>query len=376
MFERPDNLRKSFVGPEGEEDLRKFSSSKPKEGSWDNHAEYNKLFAEVQRNLINEKNFNLFLRAVTEKETIGSNDSLSFLHNRIVGECVNLSEHDTELILDQFNRSVHKWFVEKYRPDSQIDRRVYDSIVLGKYTTNNEKNIDIRGVQSIISFLRARTLLLSSEPTQKFSFYWNDKLDGRYSIDIIEEIDREDGPTISLIQIKSSKPSEEEIERIHTNHARWANKEWMNIKEYDNSFIDESSKEEIEIFLKNKEQVEESLLDFLTDPKGQTLSNLENSLNLASLADKQRAWVLWKYIDLIKESLDEAVSVGDLDQETEDKVWSQLSLLRDRLVKKFRLPMSQTVVSNIKSVVCVGSRTVSEREIEAGEGGKVLNAKY
>lgn len=372
MFEGPNNLRRSFPGAEGEEDLRRFPETK--ESSSDNRLEYNELFAEAQRNLISRKNFNLFVRAVTEKETFGSNDTLSFLHNRIVEECVNLSEHDTELILDQFNRSVQKWFVEEYSRGKEIDQRVRDSITLGKYT-HGEKNIDIRGVQSVISFLRARTLLLSSHPAQEHSFYWASRLDGRYSIDVVEEIDGEDGPSITLVQIKSSKPEEEELEKIHSNHQRWAEKEWINVDEYENSFIDEPTKEGLEEFLKNKEKVEEALLDFLTDPRGQSLDNLETALNLFDLVDKERAWVLWKYIDSIKDSLEEVVSIGDMDQETKDEVWSQLSLLRDKLVKKFHLPVSQTVVKNIKSVVCVGARSISERDIEVGEKGKVVNNK-
>lgn len=374
MFEKPDNSRKSFTGPEGEENLRRFSSPKPKEEVHDNRTEYNELFAEAQKNLINEKNFNLFLRAVTEKETIGSNDSLSFLHNRIVGECVNLSEHDTELILDQFNLSVQKWFVDEYSHGRQVDQRVRESITLGKYT-HGEKNIDIRGVQSVISFLRARTLLLSSQPAQKHSFYWNDKLDGRYSIDVIEEIDGEDGPAISLVQIKSSKPSEEEIERIHVNHARWAKKEWLNIEDYENSYIEEATKEKLLEFLTNKQKVEEALLEFLTSPSEQGLDNLTSFLNMSGLVDRQRAWVLWKYIGLIKDSLEEAVSLGDLDEEMKDEVWMYLSTLRDNLIKKFHLPEKQVAVRNIKSIVCVGARFVSEREIESGEKGKVLNSK-
>lgn len=372
MLERgPDHSKKSFAGFSGEEHLNEFPEVK--ENPEANRAEYNDLFIEAQSNILSEKTFSLFVRAISEKETTGSNDTLAFLQNRIVQECLNLSERDVALILDQFNRSVREWFVKKYGP-SQIDSRVHESIVSGKYT-HGEKNIDLRGIWSVISFLKARAALLAAEPAQDFSFYFSGRLDARHSVDVIEEIEEGEGSAVSLIQLKSSIPAEDEMEHIHADHQKWVEEEWMDMEDYEHSYIEDGTKKEIEGFLRNGEKVRDALLDFFTDPAGQNLDRFISSLHLSNLDDKQQAWVLWKYADLAEEPLRETAKEGIEDPETVGFVQTELNALKEKLVKKARLPKSQTIVKRVKSIISVGARIVSEKEIKVGERGKVINVR-
>ena len=216
---------------------------------------------------------------------------------------------------------------------------------------------------------------MESNPAQKYSHYFSSRLDARYSIDVIEEIQNGEGIEISLIQLKSSMPSGDEKRKIHTDHERWVKEEWLSLEDYENSYIEDDTEEEIRAFLQNEEQVKEALLDFFTNPEGQSLDNLISSIHLGDLNNKQKAWILWKYIDLLKEQLDQAVKAGDQDKETIDSIWEQLLNLKSRLADKTYLPKSQLFVRKVRSVISVGPRIVSETEMDIGQEGKAVNLR-
>ncbi len=374
-MEGPNPIQKSFATPGGEEFLQRFPTPKINESDEDLAIEAD-LFAQASHNLISEKMFTLFVRAISDKEISGSNDNLALLQNKIIQECVNLSENDTVLVLNRFNRSVREWFLKKYSPSS-IDSRVYRRILRGMHATDEGKN-DIhieKGVQNVISFLKTRARLLEASPTQEYNHYFSSKLDARHGIDVIEEIDGEDGLEISLFQIKSSPPTSEEILDIHKEHEEWVKEGWMDLAKYEESYIGEGTEYEISRFMKNKYKVEDALLEFCTDPENQSLEHLFASLRFSELNSRQQAWMLWKYIDLLKKQLDAAVTEGAVEAEMRDHIWKELSALKENLNKKARLPKSQSVVSKVKSVISVGARIVSERELGVDKSGKVMNIR-
>lgn len=363
---------KSFATSKGEETLHEFP--KPIADNEKKLAKEADAFATAVHNLINEKIFKLFLRAINEKEISGSNDNLALLQNRMVQECINLSEANTDLVLRKFDRSFREWFLKTYGPTG-TDSRVYKRIVSGTSVKNEDNNhIELnRGIKNVISFLKARTKLLESNQAQNFNFYFSSKLDARHCIDIIEQIESDGDTIISLFQIKSSLPSQEEIEKIHQNHAEWVKEGWINLPDYERSYVGDGAVEEVSQFLKNKEEIEEALMEFFTNPGGQDLEHLLDSLHLTNLNHRQQAWILWKYVDLIKEQLDLAFQDGVLDLEMKDFVWQELSTLKEKLEKKARLPKSQILIKNIHSIISIGARSISEREIEVGKEGKVIN---
>jgi hypothetical protein len=250
---------------------------------------------------------------------------------------------------------------------------VHQSISRGEFT-HDSRNIDVRGIQNVISFLRARARLLESAPAQQYAHYFNSKLDARHKIDVIEVIEAADGSRISLIQLKSSTPSPEEIEQIHRDHQSWAKEQWLDVSEYENSYIDDGTAEEVRGFMGDVEEISMMLLEFLTDEKGQTPESLIASLRLDAFSNKQKAFILWKYLDVLKEVLDEFKEENPESAHELDLVWQQLSGIRENLAHKAKLPKSQILIGEVVSVVSVGPRVVSERDISVGSP-KVINVR-
>lgn len=369
MFESAPHNPKKYL-PSTEQELELYQFPKPRKKSDVVRAEIINFFEEAQRNLVNEKMFGLFVRAIREKMITGSNDTLAFLQNRIIQECINLSETETNLILGQFNREVRRWFI-KNQSSSNIESKVYEAINSGKFTVG-DNNIDTRGIWNVISFLRNRSFLLDSNPVVQYTHYFSDRLDARYSIDVIEEIG--DPPVISLIQLKSSVPSEEEVRRINKDHQHWVQKGWMSLESYENNYIEEGTEEEIRSFLENKEEIRLALLDFFTDPEGQDIYKLISSLHLGSLDNRQKAWILWKYINLLEDPMKEAKEKDPENAQNIDSIWRQLNELRNKLIQKTKLPKSQNFVGDVYSVIVVGGKEVFKKKIEFGEV-KVINMR-
>ncbi|MEK7642381.1 MAG: hypothetical protein AAB392_01155 [Patescibacteria group bacterium] len=365
----PDNERKSFVSSSGEKPLQPFPPIRKR--SEITPAEYNDLFAEAQRNLVKEEMFELFVKAITDKETTGSNDKLAFLQNRIIQECANLSLQDAELVLDQFNRAVQQWFVKKISK-AGIDSRVYSSISTGKYT-HGDNNIDIRGIKNVISFLREQSLKYETSESVGCRFYFNEWLDARRMIDVIMELRRGDEVEIVLVQIKSSPPSGSELEKIRMDHERWAGEEWFDLEGYERSFISDGTLEEVESFLKNKEEVEEALMDFCTNPNSRSLDDLLRSLHLSGLNNREKAWILRKHLTLIKEQINIASEDGYVDLETKDSILEELGKLSETLERKVRLPKAQFLVGKIRSVVAVGSKILPDSEYVFAGKSKLMS---
>lgn len=147
-----NNQREYFAGTKNEEEIHHFT--RPKKETEITRKEAVDFFAEAQSHIVNEKMFSIFLNTITEKIKFGSNDRLTYLQNRIVEECINLNDRDTELIINQFNRSVRDWFQKNFN-QRDVDSRVYDSIIHGEYT-HERKNIDPKGIQSVISFFKGK----------------------------------------------------------------------------------------------------------------------------------------------------------------------------------------------------------------------------
>jgi hypothetical protein len=216
---------------------------------------------------------------------------------------------------------------------------------------------------------------LESSPAQDYNFYFSSKLDARHKIDVIEEIGSGSNLEISLFQIKSSMPTNEEISEIHREHEEWVKEQWLDLVKYEEGYIGEGTDYEISRFMKNKYKVEEALLEFCTDPENQNLEHLFDSLHFSELNDRQQAWILWKYIDLLKEQLGVAVKEGALDPETYDVVWGELATLKENLTRKANLPKSQTPIKKVRSVISVGARIISERELAVENSGKAINIR-
>lgn len=366
-----DNQREYFAGAKGDEEIHHFT--KPKKETEITRKEAVHFFAEAQSHIVNEKMFKIFLNAITEKIKFGSNDRLTYLQNRIVEACINLSDRDTELIINQFNRSVRDWFQNNFN-QRDVDSRVYDSIIRGEYT-HGRKNIDPRGIQSVISFLKARTILLDSKPGEEYEHYFSSRLDARFSVDVVERIGNEDNLRVSLIQIKSSVPSGEEIELIHRDHESWVKEEWMSFEEYERSFVEEGTSEETQAFLENKKEMQMALIELLTNPNGFNPDALMGSLHLAHLNNRQRAWILWKYSDLLIEHIEELKKENPEEVTMLNSIFNELVSLKDELTKKAKLPKSQTLVNNVDSLICVGAKEVSRREFEIEGKGKVIDVR-
>lgn len=194
--------------------------------------EYDELLTEARKSILEDQGLlDKILQAVTAKTEGGAVIKFAEVENILVEKCINLTENDIDNTIRQLGRK----FLDYVKQNNRISRvigRVRDELTTGRF------NIDSRGIKSVVSFIRERTRLLMSKPTQKFVIGFNNQLDARKKIDLIEVLFGDTDLTIdqlNFIQIKSSPPIAEEIISIVRAHRDFANRDILSLKDIENS---------------------------------------------------------------------------------------------------------------------------------------------
>ncbi len=314
----------------------------------------NEALAEAQNELVgNAAMYENLLIALKKKEN-GNVSGFAHIENLFVEYAENLSDDEIDSIVRQFNTGFKKYIMSR-RGAIDVTPKQFEKITRGE--------IDIRsnGIKSVVNFIRGRKAILNLSPAQSYDFYFETGLDAHYKIDLVEMIYGEDESieTMSLIQIKSSIPPEYEQEEITKTHREWIDSAVMGIEDLESEYLYGLAEGiPIEHMTGNISEVLEVLEDLCTDPAGFNPDLFLSRLGLDDLNNKQKAWLLKKYLKILEEEINIGISEGYVGNEDAEMIISKLRETETKLVTKTRLPRNLSFIHNIDSVIAVGKNEI------------------
>ncbi|MFZ2522455.1 MAG: hypothetical protein WAX44_00780 [Minisyncoccia bacterium] len=298
------------------------------------------------------------------KGFIKSSDSipveLASVQNEFLSNCVELSDQEIDSLVRQFNKGLADYLIKNYAKlgiDSQRKEHLLSSL--------DSLGMNSVGIISAVEYIRSRKKLFELGPEQDYGFYFEDSLDARYKIDLIEVLYL-DGKvnSMNLVQIKSRKPDDNEIEKILDDHRSWVASSMMDLETFEREYTDGIPDNlTIEIMLENAQDVEDLLVDVCTDPDGFKPDKFIEKLDLGNLNNKQKAWLLLKYGKIMIEKIASAVKNQVLDANQAEEILGALSKLTNKVIAKAKLPKNFSTVRNINSVIAVGPEIIREERI-------------
>ncbi len=296
---------------------------------------------------------------------IKSSDSipveLASVQNEFLTYCVELSDTEIDSLVRQFNKGLASFLITNYSRLG-IDIRRKELLL----SSIDKLGMNAVGIISAVEYIRARRELLGTSPAQEHGFYFEDNLDARHRIDLVEVIFL-DGQidSMNLVQIKSRNPTDAEIERILHDHREWVRSLMMDFQTFEREYTDGIPDNlTIENMTQNAEEVEELLLDMCTDPNGFNPDIFIEKLDLGDLSNKQKAWLLLKYGEVINSKIASAVDKEILSTEQAREILDALTRLTNRLMAKAKLPKNLSGVNKIQSIIAVGPKIIREETIQ------------
>lgn len=338
----------------------------------------------AQEKLIGDESlYNKFLQSLVGKldKQGGDASSLAGLENMFVSSCENLSNEEIDSLVRQFNTGF-KEYIRKNKNNIKEDQ--YEKI--------HSEGIKSMGIKSVVEFIRERKKLLDLEPTHKYAFGFEDVLDARHKIDLMEylyHINEKDEvieviiDTLNLIQVKSSEPTEREKDKITDAHREYSTSSVMDLDSFEREYKDGIPDNlTMETLVNNTDEVSTILLDIFTGPEKNGITKAEEfiaKLDLGKLENKHKAWLFLHYGKRLKNLILEAKDKEKLDSEFIDNILNALKKLEDRVKLKAGMPKNLAKIGEINSVICVGAEIIKIENIsrESREGHeKITGINY
>lgn len=323
-----------------------------------------KSLHEAQASLLNNESlYNSRVTGLLRGPGFTTNGS-AVAENAFISYCQNLTDEDVANLVMQFNRGLAE-YIRKNNVRLGISSADLQGLLSPQQNEFHARLwIEPKGILNVIEFIRARKMVHGVGEQQNFEFFFNDALDSSKDIDLLEVIYDEGGSTIqtlNLIQAKSSRPSQEKINENVAAHRRWVTESVMDFDAFTREFTDGiPDGVTIESLAENAEQVEELLLDMCTDPEGFNPDSFLEKLDLGTLTNKQKAWLLLKYGKIIEEKISKAKEDGILDEQQASQILEALNKLTNKVTAKAKLPKNFAKVGRINSLITVGPNVINE----------------
>lgn len=308
--------------------------------------------------LLTEKYFEKLKRAYEKKEEKRGGDASGFaeIENEFVAFCHNLDNEKISSLVKEFNR--------KFRD--------YIPAYLTKIKTTG--GIDEKGIMSVVEFLKSRKKFLELKPSQEYAFCFENVLDARNKIDVIEYIynRNEKGElmvdTMSLIQVKTTEPTEREKEEILEAHKKWLTSSVMDFDTYNRKYSDGIPDNlPMKDLAENLGEIGELFLDMCTDPNGFSIKKFIDKLGLEDfekLKNKNKAWLLLHYGDGFKKMIIDYRKSKILSENQARALYDVLKKLEEKVKKEITKLKNFSKVKNIYSVIAVGEKIVEKNELQ------------
>ena len=332
-------------------------------------SEYDDVLVKSRGEILDDENFiRKIVLAIILKISKNSAKGLAEIENDLVERCIELKDEDIETAIKQLDKKILE-YVRLHQGDMQISGRELTEITTGKWrlTVKDEWGLGSKGVRSVVSFVRERIKLLGSGPAQSFMIGFNSNLDARNKVDLIEVIFGENGfdiEQLNLIQVKSSGPTEEEIDDIVCKHRDYINEEMMSLKEIgDLELPPEKEKQIFEETLNDQGIMFDRIFQICVDYEKTDQEKLMGMLGLKKLNNLHRAWILDTYFETIKEQIEAACNEGYVEEKRKDDLIRDLGLLRQTLISRTGIPARMIKINSVNSIIAVGSKIIKQVEV-------------
>jgi len=322
----------------------------------------------------------LFLEAFLRKKK-DKYDVMGYaqIENTFSQHCISLSDAEIDNLIRNFRNAVLKNIRENKCKDYNLNQEDIHKLTASQTEKGSlfSESFGPEGIKSVVRFVRNRLKMHAVNPVTIPAFYFENYLDARHKIDLIEIIKDDKNVIMNLIQIKSRDFTEEEIQKNTNAHRDWVNEYAMDLSVYEKTLQNEPvDSQKLKELFEEAFHLEDVLTDILTGDKPISKDLLFDKLGLKGRPNIEVLWVLSTYMEVFKDACSHVEDMGLTDDQINRirGVITDIQAQVDVLLKKKK---DLEGISEVHSVFVVHERQVSDVIIFKGEGDKrkALNIK-
>jgi len=322
----------------------------------------------------------LFLEAFLRKKK-DKYDVMGYaqIENTFSQHCISLSDAEIDNLIRNFRNAVLKNIRENKCKDYNLNQEDIHKLTASQTEKGSlfSEYFGPEGIKSVVRFVRNRLKMHAVNPVTIPAFYFENYLDARHKIDLIEIIKDDKNVIMNLIQIKSRDFTEEEIQKNTNAHRDWVNEYAMDLSVYEKTLQNEPvDSQKLKELFEEAFHLEDVLTDILTGDKPISKDLLFDKLGLKGRPNIEVLWVLSTYMEVFKDACSHVEDMGLTDDQINRirGVITDIQAQVDVLLKKKK---DLEGISEVHSVFVVHERQVSDVIIFKGEGDKrkALNIK-
>lgn len=314
------------------------------------------------------------LEVLTIKGIKGNTNAFSEPTNRITEICISLTDAEIDNIVRSFNETLRKksdFYIEKYDLSKQESQYLKQGVKILEDGKKTGRIFDSKGVKEVASFVRARKKLHEAEPRTLPAFYFENHLDARHKIDLIEIIEGDEGAIVNLIQIKSHEYTRAEIEKYTEAHKDWINGYVVDLETFESRLTSEpSDREALDGFMRNVESLENVFLDIMSGDIPFSKDILFEKLGLGGRPNVEKFWILKQYLPFLEEEVLKLEKEGYIDGENRYLIQKTFVEIHEQIQKVENKKKDLTGIAEVYSICATGSREVSKVKIFEDKGDK------
>lgn len=308
--------------------------------------DYEEELLSVRKSILeNPKLFSLATKAIG----LESGQIYARLNNTFIRLCINLREVDIKKLISDFN--------QKFK--------------------GIKPPIETIGILNSIKYIRKRVRERKKELTEvRYLILSNDYLDVYWEIDLIEVFFSGENRNLVinnlyLVQVKSSKKTEEEINKTIRNHREFVERRMMKKSDYEDYITKGEGKIEFNKFnegLSLLDKVEELYLLEEIDPETvlRLLGFDNESLKISKLV---KAHLFLKNFDSIVSAIKSLLENKKIEEETYQNVINKLNSVKDELIGYIPIFVP---INKIYSIFTEGQEVIKEVDITPKESRGIL----
>lgn len=284
--------------------------------------------------------------------------------NTISVMCLGLSDVDIENITNNFKKGILSR-AQVYAQEFGLSGKELQNLQMGIWgKSDDDRMFGSSGISSFVNFLRVRKKFHESNPRVVPAFYFENYLDAKFGVDLIEVIDSDGGAVLNLIQIKS-KQYTEGTEIYHKKHKDWVTLNMIDLDAYENTLSKEPSDgESLRIFISNIDKLEEVFLDIFSGEQVVSKELLFEKLGIGNNRPKvEQVWILQNYLPFLKEEVLKLKEEGYIDELTMSHIESVIADIEKQVENVKNQKRDLRGIKEIYSICTVGEREVSKVKV-------------
>jgi hypothetical protein len=325
----------------------------------------------------NKKLERLVVKGLLNKRNHQEVTSLAALMNRLTEICISLPDDQIQRIIDQFKaglRSRFRVYAEELGMKSEKEITEMMAFGLG---TGPKAVLESQGIVSAARCMRERKKLHSVGENMIPAFYFDNYLDAKHQIDLIEVLTTSEGLVLNLIQIKSKALTQEDIESVSTAHKKWIDGPVMNMQAYENTLtIEPINSAVIEKIITDSSTIQDIFLEVASGKESSANQILFERLGIDTITKPERIWLLKHNLPKLRERADAFIETGVLDEEDVIKLHHVLDGIEKQISTMEQQKKDLRAIVEVHSICVVDGKEVSNKVVFSPERGVQKVAKF